>query len=324
MHPSDRRPAGRLALAAGLLALIGGMLGPAAGHAAGASEFPAGYEAFHTYAEMSAEVAAVEAAHPAIVRRFSIGTSDKGRAIWAAKISDNVGVDEAEPEVLYDGLHHGDEHMSVEMTLRILHWLADGYGTDTRITNIVNSREIWIIFAVNPDGGEFDIVNRRFHQWRKNRQPNAGTSVGTDLNRNYDYRWGGGGATSTNPRAITYRGRAAFSAPETRAVRDFLASRVVDGRQQIRAAISFHEYGRLVMWPYGYTRTNVPIDMTRQDRDALATIGRHMASTNDYRPQQASDLYVSSGTSRDYLYGRYRVFSYTFELSSVDYPKPWR
>ncbi|HYO43862.1 MAG TPA: hypothetical protein VES19_11755, partial [Candidatus Limnocylindrales bacterium] len=46
--------------------------------------------------------------------------------------------------------------------------------------------------------------------------------------------------------------------------------------------------------------------------------------TNDYRPQQASDLYVSSGTSRDYLYGRYRVFSYTFELSSVDYPKPWR
>ena len=36
-------------------------------------------------------------------------------------------------------------------------------------------------------------------------------------------------------------------------MRDFLASRVVDGRQQIRTAITFHEYGRLVMWPYGYT-----------------------------------------------------------------------
>ena len=36
-------------------------------------------------------------------------------------------------------------------------------------------------------------------------------------------------------------------------MRDFLASRVVDGRQQIRAAITFHESGRLVMWPYGYT-----------------------------------------------------------------------
>ncbi len=55
--------------------------------------------------------------------------------------------------------------------------------------------------------------------------------------------------------------------------------------------------------------------MTAQDHAALATIGRHMASTNGYRPEQASDLYVSHGTSRDYLYGTYRVFSYTFEMS---------
>ena len=41
-------------------------------------------------------------------------------------------------------------------------------------------------------------------------------------------------------------------------MRDFLASRVVGGRQQIRTAITFHEDGRLVMWPYGYTMTNVP------------------------------------------------------------------
>ena len=108
---------------------------------------------------------------------------------------------------------------------------------DTRITNIVNGREIWIIFLVNPDGAEYDIANGRFHYWRKNRQPTPGTAyIGTDLNRNYGYRWGGGGRTSTNPAAITYRGPKAFSAPEARAVRDFLASRVVDGKQQIRIA----------------------------------------------------------------------------------------
>ncbi len=323
MQPSIRRPARAAALVAAVAGVVAGLLGPTVPAAAG-NEFPAGYEAYHTYAEMTADVAAVAAAHPDIVRRFSIGTSAKGRTIWAAKISDNVATDEAEPEVLYDGLHHADEHMGLEMTLRILHWLADGYGTDPRITGIVNSREIWIIFAVNPDGAEYDIANGRFHHWRKNRQPNANGSVGTDLNRNYAYRWGGGGRTSSNPRAITYRGPLAFSAPETRAVRDFLASRVVDGRQQIRAAISFHEYGRLVLWPYGYTLANVPADMTRQDRDALAIIGRRMAATNGYRPEQASDLYVSSGTSRDYAYGRYRIFAYTIELSSVDYPKPWR
>jgi hypothetical protein len=285
-----------------------------------AADFPRGWEGFHTYAEMRDDVAAVAAAHPTIVQRFSIGKSYEGRDLWAAKISDNVATDEDEPEVLFDGLHHADEHMSLEMTLKILHWLADGYGTNARITRLVDSREIWIVFAVNPDGAEYDIKYAKFHHWRKNRQPNAGSPyLGTDLNRNYNYRWGGGGRTSGNPQAITYHGPYAFSAPETRAMRTFFLSRVIDGTQQIRAHITFHETGRLVMWPYGYTYADVPADMTRDDHTALAKLGRAMAATNGYRPQQASDLYITSGTTRDYLYGIWRVFSYTFEMSVRDY-----
>ena len=156
--------------------------------ASAASEFPVGWEGFHTYAEMVTDIQTVAAAHPDIVSLFSIGTSYKGRAIWAAKVSDNVATDEPEPEVLFDGLHHAREHMSLEMTLTILHWLAGGYGSDSRITNIVDTREVWIIFSVNPDGAEFDIKDGHYHLWRKNRQPNAGvTAIGTDLNRNYDY-----------------------------------------------------------------------------------------------------------------------------------------
>jgi hypothetical protein len=115
-------------------------------------------------------------------------------------------------------------------------------------------------------------------------------------------------------------GPKAFSTPEARNIRDFLASRVVNGRQQIRAAITFHESGRLVMWPYGYTYTDVPGDMTVQDHDALAKLGKLMASTNGYRPEQASDLYLTSGTTRDFEYGMYRIYAYTFELSVTDYP----
>jgi len=177
-----------------------------------ATEFPAGRTGYHSYTEVAAEVAAVAAAHPDIVKRFSIGKSYQGRDIWAVKISDNVNVDESEPEVMFDGTHHSDEHMATEMTLHILHWLVDGYGVDPRITAIVNTREIWIVFVVNPDGAEYDISGGHFHFWRKNRQPTPGTSsIGTDLNRNYSYHWGGGGRTSTNPQAITYRGVAAFS-----------------------------------------------------------------------------------------------------------------
>ena len=286
-----------------------------------ATEFPAGWTGYHSYTEIAAETAAVAAAHPDIAERFSIGKTYQGRDIWAMKISDNVATDEAEPEVLFDGNIHADEHMGAEMVLQIMHWLVDGYGTDPRITNIVNTREIWLVFVVNPDGAEYDISGGKFHFWRKNRQPTPGTGyIGTDLNRNFGYRWGLEGNTSKNPAAITYRGPAAFTAPEDRAMRDFFASRVVGGRQQIRTAITFHESGRLVMWPYGYTYTNVPSDMTVADHAALMTIGRHMAASNGYKPEQASDLYLSSGTSRDYLYGTYRTFSFTFEMSVKDYP----
>ena len=311
-------PAPRIRIVAPVLACL---LSLGAVGTAAASEFPAGRTGYHSYTELTADVAAVAAAHPSIVRRFSIGKSYQGRDIWAVKISDNVAIDEPEPEVLFDGGHHADEHMGVEMTLRIMHWLVDGYGSDARITRAVDDHEIWIVFNMNPDGSEYDISGGTFHHWRKNRQPTSGSPyIGTDLNRNYGYHWGGGGRTSTNPQAITYRGTGPFSTPEDRAMRDFLASRVVGGRQQIRTAITFHESGRLVMWPYGYTMTDVPGDMTAQDHAALALIGRTMAKTNGYKPEQASDLYISSGTSRDYLYGVYRVFSYTFEMSVVDYP----
>ena len=199
---SAPRPFALLALLAGI---VSGLV--AAPASAAASQFPPGYEGFHTYAEMVADVAATAAAHPSIVSTFSIGKSYQGRDIWAVKISDNVTVDEDEPEVLYDGGTHSDEHMGVEMTLKIMHWLVDGYGSDPRITNIVDNREVWIVLAVNPDGLEYDIAGARFHHWRKYRQPTPGTTaIGTDLNRNFGYRWGLEGNTSKNPRAITYRG----------------------------------------------------------------------------------------------------------------------
>ncbi|MBA3779541.1 MAG: zinc carboxypeptidase [Chloroflexi bacterium] len=285
--------------------------------AAGSSiEFPSGHEGFHTYAEMRSRVAATAAAHPRIMQRFSLGRTYQGREIWAAKISDNAATDEAEPEVLFDGLHHGREHMGLEMTLAILRWLTGGYGNDERVTRLVNSREIWIVFAVNPDGAEYDISGGRYHYWRKNRQPNAGTTnVGTDLNRNYDYRWGCCGGSSSYTGSIMYRGAAPFSAPESRRMRDFINSRVIDGRQQITTAITFHTAGRLVMWPYGYTYTDLPGDMTALDHRVFLEMGRTMAASNGYTPEQASDLYISSGTTRDWEYGRHRIFAFTFELT---------
>ncbi len=280
--------------------------------------FPAADSAYHDYAEMVAELQQAALDHPAIFSLFSMGLSYQGRTVWAGKISDNVGIDEDEPEVLLTHHQHAREHLTVEMALYTLKMLTDEYGVDPQITSLVDGREIWIVFDMNPDGGEYDIATGTYASWRKNRQPNAGTSaIGTDLNRNWDYRWGCCGGSSGTPSSETYRGAAAFSAPETQVVRDFVNSRVIGGKQQITTAIDFHTYGELVMWPYGYTLTDVPADMTQDDHDVFVTLGQAMAATNGYTPQQASDLYISDGGIKDYLYGAHRIFSLSFEMYPV-------
>ena len=277
--------------------------------------FPAADQGYHDYAETVADIQLAASNHPDIFSLVSIGTSYEGRTIWAGKISDNVSVDEAEPEVLFTHHQHAREHLTVEMALYTLHMLTDEYGVDQQITDLVNSREIWIVFDMNPDGGEYDIATGTYRSWRKNRQPNPGTSsVGTDLNRNWGYKWGCCGGSSGTPSSETYRGAGPFSAPETTAVRDFVNSRVINGKQQITVSIDFHTYQELIMWPYGYTFADVPADMIQDDRDAMAAIGQAMAATNGYTPQQSSDLYITDGSVRDWQYGAYRIFSFGFEM----------
>ena len=277
--------------------------------------FPSADSAYHDYAEMLAEIQQAEADHGAIFDLFSMGTSYEGRTIWAGKISDNVATDEAEPEVLFTHHQHAREHLTVEMALYTLKMLTDEYGVDPQITNLVNNREIWMVFDMNPDGGEYDIATGTYRSWRKNRQPNPGSSyVGTDLNRNWGYRWGCCGGSSGTFSSETYRGASAFSAPETTVVRNFVNSRVASGKQQITVAIDFHTYQELILWPYGYTTTNIPADMIPDDWDTMVAMGQAMAATNGYTPEQASDLYITDGTINDWLYGVHRILNYTFEM----------
>ncbi|MCX4743388.1 M14 family metallopeptidase [Streptomyces antibioticus] len=278
-------------------------------------DFPSADSRYHNYAEMTAEIDQRIATYPTIMSKRVIGKSYQGRDIVAVKISDNVGTDEAEPEVLFTHHQHAREHLTVEMALYLLRELGAGYGTDSRVTNMVNGREIWVVPDLNPDGGEYDIATGSYRSWRKNRQPNSGSSyVGTDLNRNWAYRWGCCGGSSGSTSSETYRGAAAESAPEVKVVADFVRSRVVGGKQQITAGIDFHTYSQLVLWPFGYTTADTTTGMTADDRNAFATVGRSMAASNGYTPEQASDLYITDGSIDDYLWGTHKIFSYTFEM----------
>ncbi|MEU0745229.1 M14 family metallopeptidase [Streptomyces albogriseolus] len=278
-------------------------------------DFPSADSRYHNYAEMNAEIDQRIAAYPSIMSKRVIGKSYQGRDIVAVKVSDNVGADEAEPEVLFTHHQHAREHLTVEMALYLLRELGAGYGGDARITKMVQEREIWIVPDLNPDGGEYDIATGSYRSWRKNRQPNSGSSyVGTDLNRNWDYRWGCCGGSSGSTSSETYRGSAPESAPEVKVVADFVRSRVVGGVQQIKAGIDFHTYSELVLWPFGYTYSDTTTGMTADDHAAFKAVGQKMAASNGYTAQQSSDLYITDGSIDDYLWGAHKIFGYTFEM----------
>ncbi len=281
----------------------------------GTLDFPSADSNYHNYAELIAVVNQVVSDHPSIARKTSIGTSYEGRDLPIIKISDNVATDESEPEILFNSQQHAREHLTVEMAIYLLNLFTDNYGSDTQITNLVNSREIWIVPTVNPDGSEYDIATGSYRSWRKNRQPNSGSSnVGTDLNRNWAYNWGCCGGSSGTTSSATYRGPSAFSAPETAALRNFVNGRVVGGVQQIKANIDFHTYSKLVLWPYGYTTANTATGMNADQYNTFATLGTQMANLNGYTPEQSSDLYITDGDSLDWLWGVHKIFAYTFEM----------
>ena len=260
---------------------------------------------YHTYAEVDREFHALASDHSAIAQVSSLGKSVEQRELWALKISDAVTQNENEPRIVFLGGHHAREWISVEVAILMAKHLLERYQSDTLITRLVNSAEIWIVPMVNPDGHQYSVTSQRL--WRKNRRPNGDGTFGVDLNRNYGYQWGGPGS-SGDTFSETYRGPAAFSEPETRAVRDFLQAHVP------KALITYHSYSQLILYPWGYTSTPAP-DESLMHNLAVALADRiRTVHGQNYTPEQASDLYLASGDTTDWLYGLFAVPAFTIEL----------
>jgi len=125
---------------------------------------------YHTHSQLTADLKALESAYPDICRLHNIGESYEGRPLWFMQISDNVNTEEDEPEFKYISTMHGNEPLGMELCLKLIHLLAENYGSDERITNLVAETEIWIMPLMNPDG------------YVKNERRNA---QGSDLNRTF-------------------------------------------------------------------------------------------------------------------------------------------
>ncbi len=133
------------------------------------------YPTYPAYRDMMFNYALL---YPTLCTVDSIGHTNQGRAILVAKISDNVIVEEAEPEVLYTSSMHGDETTGYVLTLRLIDYLLNYYGVDPDVDSLVDNLEIYINPLANPDGTYHGGDNSVTGAWRYN-------ANFVDLNRNY-------------------------------------------------------------------------------------------------------------------------------------------
>jgi len=113
--------------------------------------------------------------------------SVKNRNLLALQITKNVnisgGTEEGKPMFKYVGNMHGNEVIGRQILIKLTQYLLENYGKNTRVTNLIDKTNIYIMPSMNPDGfeeskeGQCDgVVGRPNHNK-------------VDLNRNFPDQW---------------------------------------------------------------------------------------------------------------------------------------
>lgn len=290
-----------------------------------------GFPCYRTVEETYTNLAQLPAEHPGLATWIDIGDSwekdtpggESGYDLHTLVLTNNT-IPGPKPTLYLIAAIHGREFPTAELVTRFAEYLVDNYSSDPDITWLLDYAEVHITPHANPDGRKI-AENGDF--WRKNTDNDDGcinsSWWGTDLNRNSSYKWGGVGA-SASPCDDTYRGPAPSSEPETQSLQNYAASIFPDQRgpgdtdpAQENASglfITFHSYGNLVLFPWGWTN-DVPPNVS-----SLETLGRKFGFFTNYQVCQSGEIgciYQTSGSTDDWIYGELGVASYTFELGST-------
>jgi hypothetical protein len=232
------------------------------------------------------------------------------------------------PRFLLMAQIHAREIVTGDIAWRFIDRLATAYGTDSTVTALLNSTEVWVIPITNPDGvDEVQQGGNRPYLQRKNRDgtgctnpPTGSNQLGVDLNRNNGSHWDTTGVSS-NKCSQTYPGASANSEPETQAVESLFRKLFADQRgpndsdpapaTTRGAMITLHSFAGMNLFPWGWSNTHSPNDAK------LRAIATTMSSFNGYQHGQPGEiLYNASGTSDDWSYGDLGIASFTIEVAS--------
>ncbi len=287
-----------------------------------------GYSCYRTVEETYASAQALVTAHPTLAAWSDVGNSWEksagqldGYDMMVLKLT-NSTITGAKPKLFITAAIHAREYTTAETATRFAEYLVNNYGVNPDATWILDHHEIHLMLQANPDGRKEAEAGQ---SWRKNTNENycgaTSASRGADLNRNYTFKWGCCGGSSSYQCDGDYRGPSAASEPETQAAQNYMAAIFPDqrGPNDTDAApanatgiyIDLHSYSQLVLWPWGWTSTNSP------NATQLQTLGRKMAFFNNYTPQKSYSLYPTDGTTDDHAYGVYGVAAYCIEMGTA-------
>jgi carboxypeptidase D len=281
----------------------GGSLRPPAQAAAEAPAKEA--EGYATYEEVGAYLTAAADAYPELCRLETLGQSVEGRDIWALMISDSPQLEEDEPECKFVSTMHGDEPVGTELLLNLIDLLLTDYGSDPRITALVDETVIWLVPLMNPDGYARD------NPWRWN-------ANGYDLNRSFP-KW------PSEFSGTVYDGAplgAAEREPEVAAVMAWSAG------ESFSLAANFHTGVLVVNYPYdddgkGSVYSASPDDaLFRHISLAYATENAPMSQSEAFPGgiTNGAAWYAISGGMQDWNYRYLGCPAVTVELSDVETP----
>ncbi len=117
------------------------------------------HDRYYTYAELTAALRTLAEAFPHLARLESIGQSHRGRELWAVTLTNfESGPPAGKPGFYIDANNHGEEVITSAVALYTIDFLLSNYGGDSRATELLDTRTVYILPCVNPDGAEICLT----------------------------------------------------------------------------------------------------------------------------------------------------------------------
>lgn len=119
---------------------------------------------FYKHDELLSLLAAYADARPDLVERQVIGQSFEGRDIVLLVLTNRAtGNHEDKPALWVDGNIHAAELLASTAVLYYLHRLLSTYGQDEAVTHLLDTRTVYLVPRLNPDGAELALSDRPRH-----------------------------------------------------------------------------------------------------------------------------------------------------------------